>query len=250
MIPTLNETKLTFKNIVNCVFDNKYKDVPTTQILEIFHKNSNELLKRWIDSKETDFSVYSDKKYCDDLLICYYYVSKGSIVGALKWFEKNGVDISKLTCFEDYNGLGATTLHLIKSDFKTVCCFNDVKSQCAIACKLNDEFLIGSGKFSLHIKHRKDIPKTDVIFTLETVEHFKEPLKYIKELTSKLNPNGYLIYGAGFKNMYPGHFTNYTCDGVEYSRAKISRLCKKYLREKFDLIYSGFNGKPTIYQLH
>lgn len=245
-IGNLKNVKITFKNIVDVVFDGKYKDKSTKEILEQFHKDSDFLLDKWIKSKETDFSIYSDQKYLSDLMICYYYVSKGSITGALKWFKKNKVDLSKLTCFEDYAGLGATTLHLLNSEFYNVIYFNDVNIQIDIAKKLVKAFHLRPFE---HNDNRKSFPKADVVFTLETIEHFREPLKYIQELRWKLKPNGYLIYASGFRNVYPGHFTKYYHNNVEYTPGKISRMVKKYLREEFDLLYTGFNGKPFLWRL-
>jgi hypothetical protein len=131
--------KITFRNIVDCIFDNKFKDLSTTEILKNFHEESDILLKQWVDSKETDFSIYQDEKYLKDLMICYYYVSRQSIVGSLKWFEKNNIDISKMRCFEDHNGLGATTLHLLNK-FESVDVFNYVLLQREIFKKLYYHF--------------------------------------------------------------------------------------------------------------
>jgi hypothetical protein len=75
-------------------------------------------------------------------------------------------------------------------------------------------------------------------------------MAYITELCDHLNPKGYLVYTSGFKKMYPGHFSKYAYQlEADHSPAQISRIIKKWLKERFDLVYTGFNGKPSIFKL-
>ena len=50
--------------------------------------SNNKAFKRWIDSGYTDFSIYKDLEYKMDLLACYYLMTKGTTIGAIRYFNE------------------------------------------------------------------------------------------------------------------------------------------------------------------
>jgi hypothetical protein len=243
--------KLSFRNLVEA---SGYLNEETLEscrthadIEEIFRKDSDFLNEQWKKSEYTDFSVYQGKNYLSELFLCYKHVSKSSVCNAIKYLKENVPNWKELSYFEDYNGLGLTTSHLLEEGLN-VNYFNDVKEQ-------SDSFKRTAEKLGYDISQCKnDLDKSgkyDVVFTMENIEHFKEPLEYMKTMTSMCKgPGSYLVYSSGFSlnDIYCGHFPTYNIDGKECSIRAASLRIGKYLKEQnFQIVFQGFNGKPRIY---
>ena len=176
------------------------------------------------------------------MFTCYHFVSKSAVTGMLSYFRKNVEGFESLKYFDDYNGIGLTTLHLLEKDLD-VKFFNDNDNQLEAFALLCAEYDFDFPKNDMEHKE-----KYDVVLSFECVEHFQEPKKYVDKILGMLKPNGYLVYSSGFKEVYPGHFSEYTIDGKMYPILTAGREINKYIKTKCDLLHTGWNAKPRIFQ--
>jgi hypothetical protein len=89
--------------------------------------------------------------------------------------------------------------------------------------------------------------KYDVVICLETIEHFKEPKPFTKRLIDLTKT--YFVETTSFCSpQHYGHFPKYLVDGKEVSGLAASVKTHAIIRNDFDLVYSGFNGKPRIWK--
>lgn len=220
------------------------------------------LIREWNESGQEDYSFYASDEYVRDLIICYDVVTKRSIHGFMQYAATQFEDPTQLRIFEDYNGCGFATADLLLNDYKNVYYYND------------DEKQLGYLKTTLETCKIRRRPKRwrrrtgsfDVVISLETAEHFKEPFPYVKGLVDMLRPGGLFVYSHCFvarpvsprslskkdemteDYCFAGHFTNYLLDGEVVSGQKMARKIAGFVRENFTQVFKGFNGKPTIFR--
>lgn len=244
--------------------DKSFLNMSGKQLIEYFKASPDRLnaLQQWAASfkNNPDYSVYNTDGYVDDGILCYLYPSQMSIYGTLKWLQKTHPDTwQDLTYFDDYNGVGLTTLLLLEN-CKNVTFFNDVPAQIA---SFND--LCNLFGFNVPLNDTTRIPvgdnppeqnKYDVVFSLQVVEHYLNPIEdYLTHLTKMVKDDGYLVYMHGFANggdKRIGHFDDgiYQNSGLPVKRRQISKKCKQFLNQQgFELIPDKFyNMNPTIYK--
>jgi len=231
---------LKFKELFEKCSNERFKNYK--EIMDFCQLKSSKLNDIWFNSNKTDYSVYEHNDYIYDMFICYGFYSSAAIRYMIKYFKENISNWKDLTYFDDYNGIGLTTLHLLNEELKSYY-FNDNKIQLNTFKKLCESY-----KFDIPIldKNKKNI--YDVYISLEIIEHYKEPLKYLKEATNRIKDNGYLIYTTTFNPLFLGHHHEYIIDGKIYLPKKTNRIVNSYLRENFELLFRGFNGLPKIYK--
>lgn len=241
----MSNKAITVRNVYNLLNN---VNLSVKEIKEILDNDASKVLKKWIESNYTDFSVYQMPEYISDLYSCFNCSSSLSVNGTLKYFKKNNIDFKDMTFFDDYNGFGLTTLCLLKDDIKNVFYFNDNPEQVEVFNKLSKVYEL---PVLPAITDRKNIDIYDVYMSFEVIEHIKEPLEYIKEVDRHIKPGGYLIYSCGFNGtdtMYVGHFTEYIVDGKVLSPKNTSKLIYKWIKERYDYVYKGFNNNPQIFK--
>ena len=204
---------------------------------------SADLGKIWNDSGFTDFSWYQHKDYLIEC-IWTYVVSSGAATGNMaKYFKEAGINTSSMNCLDYYNGIGLTTIDLIRMGFNSVTTFNDVQEQIESCSRL----LKHNGSYSHTLTN---IPKHwtfDVVVCLETIEHFKEPMGPTRELMKMTEQ--YLVETTSFCSpQHYGHFDKYLIDGKEVSGMTASRRVHDLIRTEFEQVFSGFNGRPRIWK--
>lgn len=245
--------KLIFKELLEAVFGTQFQSMKQIEIISYLLSKSKTLEEIWKKSNYTDFSIYQHPDYIYDMFVCYHFVSKASITNMLSYFKKNNITYTDFTYLDDYNGVGLTTLHLLNEiKAKNIFFFNNNQEQISTFKKLCEKY-----KFDFPANEYDSCDssnKYDVVISLETAEHYKEPLEYAKQLVKKTNK--YLIYSSGFNKLFPGHFPTYTIQDEyvlfskkrEVSIKTAGRIVNKYLKDNLDLVYKGWNGKPTIYR--
>ena len=204
---------------------------------------SADLGKIWNDSEFTDFSWYQHKDYLIEC-IWTYVVSSGAATGNMaKYFKEAGINVENLSCLDYYNGIGLTTIDLIRMGFNSVTAFNDVQEQIESCSRL----LKHTESYSQTLTN---IPKHwtfDVVVCLETIEHFKEPMGTTRELMKMTEQ--YLVETTSFCSpQHYGHFDKYLIDGKEVSGMTASRRVHDLIRTEFEQVFSGFNGRPRIWK--
>lgn len=200
--------------------------------------------KKWNNSNYTDFSIYQDMEYFSQLFICYVYVSRGAIFNMLKFFKSKISNYKNLTYFDDYNGVGLTTLHLLQESLN-VEIFNDNSSQLNIFYEYCDQMKL---KRPINIINKEN-KQYDVVLSFEVVEHYRTPINdYINPLIQMIKPNGYLVYTSGFHNVRPGHFPDYNIFGKTYEIREAGYEVEDYLDNYFNKLYIGQKDRPIIYK--
>lgn len=222
----------------------QFLEMKTGSLKRHINKVSEQLDKEWIESGYSDFSLYHREDYLYSVINCYYTDSKQSITKSLKFFKERNIDISQFDIFEDYNGLGFTTLDLMDAGFKSVTYFNDVKVQLEAFDKLINHYGIESPTL---ISERTG--QYDVVFSLETAEHYQEPDEYMDSIMAMVKPGGWLVLAQTFNPKWLGHFEEYKIDGKVYKARKAgAENWRRVMRNGFDLHDIGFNTKPFIFQ--
>ena len=251
---TSKKTKLdSFKELISAavpgVEDFEFYSEKGSEFNRKLKQFSADLGKIWNDSGFTDFSWYQHKDYLIEC-IWTYVVSSGAATGNMtKYFKEAGIDASRLSCLDYYNGIGLTTLDLINMGFGNVSAFNDVDEQItAFDNLLNSTDIFPHDDRSPSIL--RNIPKGwtfDVVVCLETIEHFKEPMGTTRKLMNMTEQ--YLVETTSFCSpQHYGHFDKYLIDGKEVSGMTASRRVHDLIRTEFEQVFSGFNGRPRIWK--
>lgn len=229
------------KTIISNWLNQDVRKIPYSNILKILQPKIDNLINIWIDSEETDYSVYKHPDYPADLYSCWLQYTKNSVRFLYRWLVDNKKRPTKLSIFDDYNGIGLSTLFFVEKGFSTHY-YNNIKAQ-RIAlkrtCKLyNIE----------HPKYNKNREGSyDIVLTFETIEHYKNPEEYLIQLMDMCKK--YLVVTMCFSG-YPhiGHFSEYIIGNKKYPAKQAGRLIRKRIRDEFDLVCSGFNNRPAIYK--
>ena len=124
----LKTNKHMAKNVLSYYYGMDYTRYSYKDILRQMKQKDDVLIKRWVESGQTDFTIYQDRDYIADVYICWDMISKTSIKEVVKWMLKGFADPCKLSIFDDYNGLGLTTMYLLQRGFSPAF-FNDCESQ-------------------------------------------------------------------------------------------------------------------------
>jgi len=245
---TSKKTKLdSFKELISAavpgVEDFEFYSEKGSEFNRKLKQFSADLGKIWNDSGFTDFSWYQHKDYLIEC-IWTYVVSSGAATGNMaKYFKEAGINVENLSCLDYYNGIGLTTIDLIRMGFNSVTSFNDVQEQIESCSRL----LKHTGSYCQTFTN---IPKQwtfDVVVCLETIEHFKEPMGPTLELMKMAEQ--YLVETTSFCSpQHYGHFDKYLIDGKEVSGMTASRRVHDLIRTEFEQVFSGFNGRPRIWK--
>ena len=222
-----------------------FLNMKTSELKKNINEISHSLDLEWIKSGYKDFSLYHRFDYLYSVLNCYYTISANSVKNSMKYFKNNNVDISKLEAFDDYNGLGITTLDLIESGFKSVSYFNDVDIQLEAFNKILDFY-----NLEKPLLDKDKSGKYDVVFSMEIAEHEQNPDEYLDSICSMVKDDGYLCISITFNNKYLGHFNEYFVNGKTFNppRGAGAAALKRIADNGFERVCVGFNGKPFVFK--
>lgn len=197
---------------------------------------SADLGERWVESDRSDFTLYSTEEYLVECIWTYVVSSGSAMTGVRKFFADH--DVSSMRVLDYYNGIGLTTVDLLKMGFDEVHYFNDVELQTEATKRIAPS----ATSWEFH-----PCRTYDVVMCLETIEHVKEPVPFTQKLIDSTEQ--YLIEVTSFCSpQHYGHFEKYLVDGELVSGRVASRRVHDLIRESFDLVHSGFNGRPRIWE--
>lgn len=232
--------KYNLKRIISIVLnDEKYLSMTYDEILKKLRDTSNLLLEKWRDTKNLE--LYQDPRYIQDLIQGYRLVSQHSSKNTVRFFEQNVSNYRDLTYFDDYNGIGLTTLDFIKYKLD-INFFNDNLNQIEAMNKYMKQLNI-----PIPYLDKKRERKYDVVCSFEIAEHMKKPVEYI-EMIMEMSKK-WLSLSTGFSyTVWFGHYDSYLFNGKEVSIRKASVEVRKKIMEEFVLVKKFWNGRPSIYK--
>jgi len=229
------------KEVATIALNEEFGDMSDKEVLVLLKERTDKLNKRWIDSKFTDFSIYKEHEYLCDVLVCWWFLSRNCVANMLSFFRKNVSEYKSFSYFDDYNGVGASTVQVLKEglhcDF-----YNDNEEQKKSLERLCDFYSPASRR----VNNLSREGKYDVVMSFECAEHYKEPMRYVEEVMSMTRE--YLVISTGFRKCYTGHFEKYLIDGEEVSIRRTGMLINKRIKKDFILLHTGWNAKPRIFK--
>lgn len=223
--------------------DDSYLEMSLRDIIKLLTDNNNSLLEQWVNSNRTDFSIYPDERYNQAGLYCYHIMTKRSLHECMKYIMNNLLNANELTFFDDYNGIGISTIYLMLQGLN-VSFMNDNDNQIDIFKRLCD---LHGVKLPFNDRDRKK--KYDVVLSFEVAEHYQKPVSYINSLIDMVKPGGYLIISSSMNYPEaPGHFLEYEIDDINYDNKKASRFFNRKIKEKMTQVHRGWNGTPLFFK--
>lgn len=215
-----------------------------------------ELLRRWNESGQTDFSVYRDPGYIDECwssweksqvgtrrIWQYFKHALPSSYGLIRPYT--GPDHRTLTVLDVYSGNGMPAITLKEHGFN-VQTFNDCDDQ--IAFMNNETDKRGLDRIQNHTVLPDD--RYDIIISFECLEHFKEPLVHVQDLLRRVKPGGFICESTGFGKDCIGHFNEYIVRGERMSARRTSLQVGKMFKEHAEKVFVGFSKMPRIWQVN
>ena len=211
---------------------------------EIMRDKIKHIFDQWYNSNCTDYNIYNNSDYIYEGLLCYKIWSSIVDGNTINYLIKNGYDLSDLTIFDDYNGLGFTSLDFVNAGFKEVYYHNTCVDQVNIMNKIADHYNIK--------KPILDINKSgvyDVVFSCECCEHHYNIDTYLDSIVNMVKPGGHLIISVGTQASI-GHFPEYeTSNGIVKARNLRSYIKIKLDKEGFGkALIRFFNGTGHVFE--
>jgi len=235
--------KLNLVDMYNKIYGKKLKD--REEVLDEIRRIEEGMMRIWYESEYTDYSFYNTKEYLSECLLSYFMNSEASIKNLLKFLKAHVKNYNELKYFDDYNGIGLTTIQLSNFGLDTYF-YNDNTMQENIMKDLYNEYNI---ELPQHDKNRNG--KYDVVISLEVMEHFESPMEYLEEITEMLSVDGYLTFAASFSPkspIYIGHFEEYKYNKKKISKRKISKIKNDFMKKHYERLFTGWNGKPVVFK--
>jgi 2-polyprenyl-3-methyl-5-hydroxy-6-metoxy-1,4-benzoquinol methylase len=200
----------------------------------------------WVASGFSDFSFYYDQDYLLECLWTHMVTSGGAIKGGIKETSKL-IYVNPVKVLDHYCGVGLTSLEMSQAGWQ-VDGYNDVPAQNEANNRLHALYEVSPNI----IEDETQIPvgAYDIVVCLEVLEHFKEPLSLAQSLTDYVKPEGFIIETTSFSSpQHPGHFPAYIIDGKEVAGRVAAREVHSVMKNAgFVQVFSGYNGRPRIWQ--
>ena len=239
--------KINLQEMLSIALKNpKFLEMKKYECYNAISEISTDIDNLWISSKFNALEFYNDEKYLYSTANCYLTSTQHSIKNGLKYFEENNIDYKNMSWFDDYNGLGFTTLELIDNGVKNISFYNDCMNQVTAFNNLLNHYNFDLPKWCIDRNG-----KYDIVCSFEIVEHEKEPIKYLDSIMDMVNDGGYLLFSHTFvgERIYFGHYPNYIIDGHNVTQHQAVRRVMKYLRDNgFVQLKRCFNQKPYIFK--
>lgn len=208
----------------------------------------DKFIKRWNDSEETDFGIYSDPEYVKTLLYCWSCTSGPHIRMCLD----QGLIRDGSTILDFHGGIGmSAALLAMHNPNSLVINHSIVKEHNEIAKKLFEKLNL------TNVMITNELMAADLFIAQETFEHIKDPFNELRQiLDEKVMPSQYLD-GTSFTIPGPGHFnkTGYMDGDIKVGHKQAKKRLNKVLMERGFMHYSevrgikkGYNGHPWMWE--
>lgn len=221
------------------------------------------LLEEWYASRNPDW-LYSHPEYFWEGLACSFETSAPfvalNLVKELKYprYDRHeSINPSDLTwnIFDWGAGVGLTTLIFAKSFPQSTVYYNELNVEQVTLFKW---LLQKSGLTNVKIVDDVDeLPELDLLIGIEIVEHFQEPMKFLRPLLRKVKCGGLFAHSSYWESEMKmptlGHFRTYNFDG-DIRRVDKTRDIYKGFRDAMDkenwsfLNWQPFQKKPRFYR--
>lgn len=213
---------------------------------EKFKELSAKLGKVWIDSDYSNFNLYSSNYYLLECCWTYLVSSQAAILNMIKYFEDEMTTIQGESVIDVYSGAGLTTRHLLDKG----CIVENVNCESPQVNATKRLLNYHNHKMVYNYFNHSDVKrKYDIVICLETIEHFKDPIPLTKKLIDICESEGYLVETTSFCSpQHYGHFKEYEINNKIVSGRIASRKVHDLIREQFEQVYSGWNGRPRIWR--
>lgn len=237
------------KGLYEIIYGENVDHLSMTEIKNDLRIATNKQDDIWRKSNCTDYSIYSSENYLAELITGYYACSRPGMQQGIKFIkELYPTRYKKLTYFDDYPGIGLSTLHLLDEGLN-VSIRHDVNAQIRLMRRL-----LKAHSFDMPYNDKTLAGNYDVVFSFEIIEHCTSPLEYVELIDRLLKPGGILVETSGFgapkDGPLAGHFASYDCAGVivpsRTTGRRVTAMRTKQLGYK--LMHVGFNSKPRIWQ--
>lgn len=211
-------------------------------VVRYAYSRQQRLLADW--ERDHNLSIYDDPDYVWDALQCYEKVSTASIVGLGHWLRESGVDPSKLTLVDVWNGVGLTSLHAAQLGLQ-VHVVNTCEAQLDLGRFLQRRLL----GYELPVVPLNTDRTFDIVASFEALEHYYEPLPHLERLLELRAPGGALAFSTGFTDAgNVGHYTHHLMNGTVVENRQVPRLLNAVLKNRgLSKVFDYFNGRPRVW---
>jgi 2-polyprenyl-3-methyl-5-hydroxy-6-metoxy-1,4-benzoquinol methylase len=221
------------------------------------------LVPQWYKTRDPNW-LYNHPDYFWEGLACSFETSAPFVaVNLVKEFKYPRYDrhtpIDPLSLewniFDWGAGVGLTTLVFAKSFPNSTIYYNEVNKE---QIQLFKWLLKRSGLTNIKIIDDIDnLPELDMLVGIEIVEHFQEPMPFLRPLLNKVKQYGLFAHSSYWESEMKmptlGHFRTYNFDGdirrVDKNRHIYGGFRKAMDREGWDFLnWDPFQHKPRFYR--
>lgn len=190
------------------LLDKWSKDIgERTYTISEISRTNKPIIDAWFDGGQSDFTEYSKHRYCYQAMWCYAGVSRNTsdVVGKL---------FAGRTAF-DYGGTIFTAVRMVELEVRKVNIVNLPSRQTEFAKWILTNELNTFGDSIEVIETDQDIivPADCVAISMETFEHFREPLVEFERIAKSHNE---IAWKECFCTNRYGHFIPVVINGVSY----------------------------------
>ena len=221
------------------------------------------LVDKWYETRDPDW-LYSHPDYFWEGLACSFETSAPFVATNLvkefkypRYDRHDPIDPLSLewNIFDWGAGVGLTTLIFAKSYPNSTVYYNEINEKQITLFKW---LLKKSGLSNVKIIHDlEDLPELDMLVGIEIVEHFQEPMPFLRPLLNKVKKGGLFAHSSYWESEMKmptlGHFRTYNFDGdirrVDKNRHIYNGFRKAMAREGWDFLdWDPFQHKPRFYR--
>jgi 2-polyprenyl-3-methyl-5-hydroxy-6-metoxy-1,4-benzoquinol methylase len=221
------------------------------------------LVDEWYRTRDPNW-LYSHPEYFWEGLACSFETSAPFVaVNLVKEFKyprydrHDAIDPLSLNwnIFDWGAGVGLTTLILAKSFPQSTVYYNELNVEQVTLFKW---LLQKSGLTNVEIIYDlEQLPPLDLLVGIEIVEHFQEPMTFLRPLLDKVKTGGLFAHSSYWESETKmptlGHFRTYNFDGdirhVDKNRDIYTGFRKAMDREKWEFLnWDPFQHKPRFYK--
>ena len=207
------------------------------------HEKVNQELIDYFFGNEFDHKFYQLPLYFYEVVWCFFVTSYDTLNTALNLTTIKEIKDQVKTVMDYGAGIGLTTCLIAKYFNNAQVSYFDINERHRnFFAQLNKDLV--DNKIII-----EDKPKTyDLVFCLELFEHFHDPLEFFNKYILPIASN-YMVDVSSFSIHAPGHYPYYVHDGKQLAKKHgISRAFNNEVKKHFDLVQTGWNGRPKVYK--